>query len=423
MANTLLAQVFGGSLDLIPHIEERAFRVLFRRFVMAQRSTVLTDMSGWNIRKWSTYLHSARAQELSEVTDIPENKIARTRHHQISIKEIGDRYILSDRRISTDLENIIAEVIRYMGYSLGTKVESDLYTKAMNSFTGGTLGDGTGTFSIAQLVQAQMEMEKQNLDRDMWYVVIHPYQALAVLEDLATFSGASAGRDTSGWRDASLQGLTVPAFGNINIVRGSLLPRNGMVWQYRNYGTGGTIRLEIGTNHVVGTDITAAITVSGTATTMASNIQTALNNLSGQSGWSVDGSGGNADIVITAPATSYFDAESELRIAIDQDNPTPPGYKSSYDLVTGLSGAPTDPNGDSLGGVVYEKSGKAKALFFNRRALVFDIRQGMQSFVDNKLYQGRAVEYAMNMKYGVERLQEEYGMFIYTDATSPTHVS
>lgn len=415
MALNAVTQVLGAGLDLIPHIEEGAFRYTMRNFAMPSRVTVYSDMSGFNVRKISEYIPTRRAQELAEDTAIPDHIINRVRKAEIEPKEVGDRYRISDRRSDTDLENIVSDTIMFLGYAIGAQKEADLIDTALNTFAGGTLS--ATDYSIDLAIQAQFEF-KQQAWREQIYHVIHPFQAMKVMRELATFYGTDAGVNMN-FREQALRGFTVPAFDNLNIVVSEMLPRT-VKHRVKIYGTGGTFRLEIGTGQEVGVNITAPITVAGASAT-ATNIANALNALTGQSGWTcVDGGGGLTDLEVQAPIA--LDAESELRVAIDTSNPTLPNYASDYDLVTGLSGNPTDPLGNDIGVEVEEISATAKSLFFHRSALVYDIRQPVTAFQEME-HQGRTLEISAYEKYGVGGWRSERGMFISTNATSPLAVS
>lgn len=416
MALTAVTQILGAGLDLIPHIEEGAFRYSLRNFAMAGRVTTYNDMTGFNDRKISEYIRTRRAQNLLEDTAIDDHVINRVRKATISPTEIGDRYRISDRRSDTDLENIVSDTITFLGHNMGARKEADLQAQALASFQGGTLS--ATDYSIDLAIQAQYEF-KQQATRDILYHVIHPFQALKVMRELATFYGTSAGVNMS-FRERGLRGFSVPAFDNLNIVVGDYLPRV-VKHRVKVYGTGGTFRLEIGTGQEVGVDVTGAITVSATPATTATNVASALNALTGQSGWTcVDGGGGNDDLEVQAPVA--LDVESELRVATDLASPTLPKYWSEYDLVTTLSSNPTDPNGADIGVQVEEISATAKALMFHPSALVYDIRQPVTAFRELTM-QGRTVEISAHEKYGVGGWRGERGLFISTNATSPFAVA
>jgi hypothetical protein len=418
MAVNQLSQVFGGALDLIPHIEERAFRWTFRNYAMIPRVTIFTDMSGFNDRKISEYIPTRRAQDLSEDTAIPDHIFNRVRESSIAPTEVGERYRISDRRWQTDRENVVSDAILFLAKAIGDRKEADIIAQALSSFKMGTIGGAATEFTIDLPIAGQFQF-MQNAIRDQIYLVVHPFQVKNVITDLADFHGSDAGVNMN-FRERALQGFTIPMFNGLNLAVSEFLPRK-VVYKVSTYGTGGTFRLEIGTDQEVGVEITAAITAAASGNTVATNIAAALNALTGQSGWTAAATSDDpARITVTAP--EYVDAESELRVAIDTSDPTLPKRKSSYDLITGLSGAPVDSGGDSLGVVVAEISADTKALMFTRDALVYDVRQPVQAFAET-VYQGRTLEISGYEKYGVGHWRDERGLFIQSVATSPLAVT
>lgn len=415
MALNGLSLVFGGGKDFIPHVELGALRWSQRKYVMLPRVTNYGDMTGWNVRKISEYLKFRSAQTLAEDTAIPDTTLARARKATVSPKEIGDRYRISDRRASTDIEDIIGDVIEALGTSIGEAKERDLQALALSTFIGGTIGDGTADYSLDQPIDGQHEFMK-NARTGLIYHVIHPFQAKKILKDLVAFSGSSAGAPLD-FRNAAIRSWTVPGFDNLNIVVGDYVPRR-VIHNLKVYGTGGTFRLAVGDGQQAGVNLTAAITVSGTTATMQTNIETALNALTfpGNGTWDCTGAD-NLNIVVTPPAGVFLDADSELRVAVDYANPTLIGQKSAYDLVTSLSGAPLDIDGASLGVVISEKSATAKALLFMSDALVHDSRDSVRGSFE-LVNQGRTAEYAAYTTYGTAGWRRERGMFIHTKANS-----
>lgn len=415
MALNGLSAVFGGGLDLIPHIEMGAIRWTQRNYVMAARVATLNDMTGWNVRKVSEYLKYRRAVELDEDTDIPDTTLARKRKTSIEPEEFGDRYRISDRREDTDLENIIADTIEALGKSIGDRKEQRFFDAALANFRGGTLGSAAVDYSINYPIDGQHEFIHRARSGQLFHV-IHPFQAREVLKDLVQFNGTDAGVALA-FRESAIKSWSVPGFDNLNIAVSDFVPRN-VIHNLDVYGTGGTFRLAIGDGRTIGEDVTAAITVDAVTATMQTNIKTALEALTfdGNGTWTLSGAD-NLSIVITPPTTLYFDAERELRVAIDYSTPTLEGEKSAYDLVTGLSGAPEDINGDDLGVVVSEKSGTAKSLLFYRDALLQDIRKPVKAFFE-LVHQGRTAEYSAYETTAIDGWRSELGMFIVTKANS-----
>lgn len=418
MALNGLDVVFGSGKDLIPHIEERAIRYTMRNYVMAQRVKRFTDMTGWNDRKISEYLRGRRAQDLAEDTDIPNTRLVRSRKASIAPSEYGDMYRISDRRADTDLENIIADTVEALGRAIGDRREEKFFNAALSGFRGGNIGGSSTDYSIDLPIEGQFEFRKLARSGTLWHVV-HPFQAKTVMKSLVAFSGASAGAPLA-FRDAAIRSWQIPGFENLDIAVSDFIPRK-IVNNILVYGTGGTFRLALFSGDSIGVNVTAAITVSATVATMKANIKAALEALTftGNGTWTVGGTT-LLDMTITPPATLYLDGDSELRVAVDMTDASTASQlneKSAYDLVTGLSGAPLDKDGASLGVVITEKSATAKSLLFYSDAIVWDLRKGLKTnlFITK---QGRTAEYSAYETSGIGEWRGELGMTIETKANS-----
>ena len=109
--------------------------------------------------------------------------------------------------------------------------------------------------------------------------------------------------------------------------------------------------------------------------------------------------------------------QPEFVVAIDYDNPTVPGEQSAYDLVTTVTGGPSDIFGDELGVQVWERSATCKSLLFFRDALIHDVRKPVKAFFELTM-QGRTAEYSVYETYGVGDWRPELGMTIETKCSS-----
>lgn len=433
----LLRNADNIGFKLIPHVEEAALKYALGNYVMGSRMLAMSDMQGWNARKISSYLPTRRAKELAEDTAIPSTKALRARKATIEPKEIGDRYRITERRSSTDLESVIADTVSFLGEAIGSKIESDAFATALSTFRGGTLGSGASDYSLNLMLQAAT-LFRARRKRGQLFHVIHPYQALPVMESLIDYAGAQVNptyRDAAANRLANtdITEFDLPTFGNVNLAVGERLPRR-VIFKLAVLGDGGTFRLQVGDDGVIGENITAAITVSTTAATMVTNVQTALNALdmsgyySGAGTWTVSGTD-IANLTITPPTDMHLEDAIQLRVAVkqDEDATLDGGFieanlqKSAYDLVTNPDGSITDQDGNSIGVALYERSATAKSLLFQRESMIFDIRRSVTSHFE-LVYQGRTAEYAASMVYGLGGWSPELGMFIETKANSPLAV-
>lgn len=436
----LLANTDGIGFKLIPHIEEAALKYVIHNTVMASRVAVKTDMTGYNVRKVSEYVRGRRAQDLQEDTEIPDTTMVRARKAHITPYEVGDRYRITNRRQDTDIESIVADTVEHLGLGISERVEVDLLDTALATFRGGTLGSASTTYSLNLMLQAATVFRARARHGDIFHVV-HPYQALPEMEKLIEYNNATqqanlSYRDNaaSGLQTSDLRTFRLPTFGITDLAVSELLPRR-ISFQLKIYGDGGTFRLQLGDGYELGTNITDAITVTGTPATDITAIAAAINALpaSVRGGtWSVTGTD-MEDLTVTPPTDFYTPDPDNLRIAnkFDEDavilgQTGVTLQKSAYDLVTDGGGDPTgatDMNGTPVGVELLERAGAtAKSLIFQPMSILWDIRQGVQSFFE-LTKQGRTAEYSGHMVYGAGQWSPELGMFILTKAESPYAVS
>jgi hypothetical protein len=387
--------------DIIPFVADRAFRTTMFRFVLAGRVLTKGDMRGWNLRKTSEYLPGSRASQLSEATEIPSNVMTRKFVQQIEPTEWGDRYPITDRRMSTDPENILSDTIEYLGYSLGSQRERLLFTALETAAEGNTIGSTGSGFSTDLLFQAQSLFMAKGITVPS-FAAIHPYQ---VLDIQLEYNNLSLPAVTS-FRDQALRGFIdnrmFSGFGNTNIAVAPLLPRRVTYKLDFSTADGGTFRLHVGGQN------TAEIAYSGTVGTLSTNIETALNALDGESGWNVTGSD-QTDLTIVAPRD--LDAEDELRVAYRPEDDSGALYYN--DLTDGGVA------GDWL--TISERSATAKARFWIRDAVIYDRRSALNTFMEETM-QGRVLEVSQYETYGVGPWHRDRAMLIETDASAPNAV-
>lgn len=420
MANAILADIYGAGLTLVPHVEMAAIMWMERMYAMPSRVTKWTDMSGWNVRKWSEYGKYGRAVNLSENTAIPSTSLRRKRKNEIEPYEVGSRYVITDRRASTDLENIIADSVRALGKGMGDRLEADLIDVGVNDFIGGRLGSAATAYTFDLAISGQFAFKQDNRQGRLHHI-IHPFQALQVQQTLAQVTGSNAGVNMD-FRERAVNSVSVPAFGNLEIVTSMFLPRR-VVHRLKLYGTSGTFRLGYQQADTIGTNVTAAISANATHGTVATAVAAALNALTPSLGTWVVTSASLLDITITPPAGVFLDYDSELRLASDLTTPagiTLAGEKSSYDLVGTLTSAPLDIHGASIGVEIGEKSASCRSLMYFDEAIAWDLRSPVKAhFNPGDPVQGRAVEYSAYTVYGVGVYRPELGITIETTANSP----
>lgn len=394
MAMTSVQQILYNGEDLVPWIEESAFQYAMHRFTMANRVLTLSDMPGsWNVRKVSEYSKQRMAQELDENTQIPEAIMVRKRKSTIEPLEWGDRYPVTNRRTGTDPEPVLRDTVSALGYSLGRRKEKQLFDAALNSFTGGTLGSTSSAYSLDLAIAAQAVFASRALEGELFHV-IHPFQELAVMKELIDLSNPAVPE----FRNRFIRSWDFGGFGGLNIAVATLLPRKVLHRLVFAGITSGNFKLQWNS----GDQITANIAYNSTPATLASNIQTALNAVSGSSGWVVTAPTSNVNnIQVQAPY--YLDAENELTFG-----------KTAEDVF--------DETFDAGTLTIQEVSAVARSLIFEREALIHDARQGVKVEREWKPSY-RTLDIMGYEVYGVGGWRPERGMFIDSDCTSPVAVA
>jgi hypothetical protein len=395
--------------DLTPHIEEAAVRYSLYSTVMSARVRTLTDMAGsWNTRKVSEYLRPNRATKLSEGTLIPDSTIYRARLNSVSPDEWGASYPISKRRMGTDLEDIVSEVVTTLGQSLGLRREKKLFQTANGmADSTNTYNQVANTYSMSYQIALQQEFAKRGLaGSGELFHVIHPYQAIGVKEALVDLSKAAPVK----FRDELIQSWNVGGFGGLNVAESALLPRRVIYKMDFGGTTPGTFKLRIGESPTDGTElITGDITFNATEATLATNMETAL-NLLGVGTWDVTGAD-STDMTVTPPATWFVDAEDELRVPVTSDNN---GVKVYDSALTG--GALSYP-------VISERVGSTvRSPMFFREALLLDIRDPFtyRTYMDEKY---RVLQSFAYETYATSDWRPEYILFVTTKCESPFAVA
>lgn len=400
---TQFSQVSSVLNGLTPHIEERALRYALHRGVMPQRVLLMTDMSGWNVRKVSEYIRPRNAVKLDEGVAIPDALAIRKRLAEISPYEWGDSYPVSERRYSTDLEPILTDVIRFLGESLAVRREKLLQQAVFALATSAnTISQTSNVYDLAYQTPLQVEFEKNGLadDGQLWHV-IHPYQSIGVKNELIKLTNAA----NPTFRDAMINSWRVGGFGNLDVASTSFLPRR-MVYKISVTGSApaGTFKLRAGEIAASGLEsVTGDITINTTHATMLSNILAALNALT-HGTWT--GSSTALDnITITAPTGYYVDVLDELRLPLDADGDPD---------TSGLTGYPATTNV-----TIVEKVGAtAKAPMFFRSVVAWDVRKPV-TFESEWHGKYRVAENYISETYGVAPWRSDRVLFVETKCESP----
>lgn len=386
MTMTSVQQILANP-SLVPWVEEAAFKYSMQRFVMASRVLVKTDMSGWNTRKISELLRPTGAKALSEGVEIPASKMHRKRLAEIAPSEWGDMYPITDRRIDTDPESVLSDVVTALGYSLGLRREQELFrvvlANAEHAFTYGT------NYDIGHAIQAQTLFGGKNYDGEVFHV-IHPYQELSIMSELLKMSNTAV----PDFRNEFIRQWNFGGFGGLNIAVSNMTPRK--VLSRLVFGSAPvaaeTFRLRFGLKD------TANIAIGANVAATVTNIKTALDAL-GFGAFTVTGTNYN-NVRVQSPV--FVDEEMQLELGRDDEG----------DIVNNVTGSI----------VIQEVSAVARAPFFERSGVIYDIRKALNVYQE-WFPRRRTLEIGAYETYGVGAWRDERLGFIETNATAPNAVA
>ena len=377
--------------SLTPHIEERAFKYSMYAGALPSRVTVYSDMQGYNTRKVSEYFRTRRATKLSEGVAYGEATAKRGRTYEVTPSEWGDSFPISERRITTDLENIVGDVVEFLGDSLAMRKEKEMWKLLISlANSGNTLSQSSNDYSIGYTVGMQQEFVKRAFTNEQVFTLLHPFQTKPVLKELVDLS-----KNADNVTRSAVRSWLIGGSGNLEVAEAPSMPRK-VVYKLNISATSGTFKLRAGENADGVEQITANITVSTTPATMVTNIQNALNALS-LGTWAVSGSANN-NLTVTPPATLYVDAEDELQIPRLADGT----------LDAALTGGTV---------TIQERSATALSPMFTRSALVLDVRTPCELTSEVDLQKRVLLTYGREV-YGVSRWRDERIYFLETKADS-----
>ncbi len=380
---------------LIPWIEQRALDYVKQRFVMATRVTNLDDMTGYNDRRISQKKAPGKAQLLSEGVDIPSiHAIMRKRLNAISPSEWGDVYEVTNRRTSTDPEEVLVDVVEALGYSLGRQREEALFAAELgNVNTRLVLSAPTSPYTIDQAVALQTVMEAKAWADSQIYHVIHPYQELDVKLELIKLTNAAVPE----FRNKFINQWTYGGFGGLNIAVSGMVPRKVM---YRVVFQGTPVAAQIFRLNVELTD-TADIAIGAAVANTVTNIQSALDTAVGAGRYTV-----------TAPTSNYNNIRIQSNNFLSEENVLDFGLDANGDPVNNVTGSFR----------FEEVSAVARAPFFQQVGVIADHRQPV-SVYQQWFPRKRTLEIGATEVYGIGPWLSERNGYIETDATSPVAVA
>lgn len=382
--------------SLINPIWVATLQYIRQTFVMPARVLTFNDTRGMATRKAAEYLDPGTPTDnLAETQDLTTTEFDKALRATLSPKEIGKQYIITDRRVETDVDNVIPDAVSAIGYSIGRKVEGDLLS-LLTSLAGGTIGTTSTALSLSKIWAARSLMASRAIPGP-YTVVLHPYQYLDIQTELTTLTNAI---DLTQQQQA-FDNYFIPKIGDMDLVVSNLVPIVGTTSDVQTVTvngtpTGGTFTLSFGGY------TTSALAYNETA----ANVQAALRALpsiyldsgTGAANVTVSGSAGG-------PFTVTFVAELKGRnLQV---------MTANYSALTGGT-APTVTIAHTTPGVANAVGG-----MFNRNALAFDVRRGLriEPFRDPSL---RSTELNATMIYAYGAWRPEFGIQLVSDATDPS---
>lgn len=362
---------------LLPDIWEGAIYYAQHRFVMPSRVRLFTDRQGITPRKVSRYTEAGGAAVYAETADITNTTFERALLQTLTPAEIGKMIELTDTRVETDLENVVSDASRDLGYTLGRKFEEDILS-VVDTLSGGTIGDGTANMAVNSILQARTMLEAAAVDGP-YVAVLHPYQYYDIAASLQAVA-ADVPQRNQVWDSFYIRGIA-----DVEFVVSSLLPRFiTHTVTVTGSPTGGTFTL------TVGEQTTSAQAYNESA----ANLQTDLRALSST----------GSDLTVTGSAGGPW----EVTFIND-------GFSNGKELVledNSLTG------GSSPSVTIVEKSANVKTPVYARNALAADMRRGLRIEPDRDASK-RASELVATMIYAYGTWEDDHGVLVHSDASSP----
>lgn len=183
MANeTIVSQIS----QFVDNVHEGALYVAQQRFVM-NRLVKQFRGKGMAARDVTQYVEGTVDTDLGELEDLTPSLFERRLLAQIKPKEIGKQYLVTDRRIDTDTEDVMADAALELGYEIGKAVEVDLLAQ-FAKFTGGSVGAAGATLTWTNIYEARTRLAAAGVPSP-YNVVLHEWQWF----DLAIVTNVAAG--------------------------------------------------------------------------------------------------------------------------------------------------------------------------------------------------------------------------------------
>ena len=158
---------------LLPDIWEGAMLVARDNNIMSALIRNFDDASGMAPRK-STIYGTVTFRNLAETDDVVAQQYTRALKSTLTPGEVAASFFLSDQRIESDDQDIVADAARELGVGYAQKIETDIISQ-FGSVTGGTIGTNATAMTWGKILAAQSVLRAANAPMP-YTVALHPYQ-------------------------------------------------------------------------------------------------------------------------------------------------------------------------------------------------------------------------------------------------------
>lgn len=220
MANeTVVSQIN----QFIPLIWEGALMYVRFNTAMPNLVRVFADRQGMTPRSVTQWVEGTVQNDLGELEDLTPTLIERELLAQLTPAEHGVQYLITDRRLETDNENVLAAAAQKIGYEMGKNLEVALLND-IQKFTGGQVGTANAALTWADIYNGRARLAAAGVPAP-YSVVLHEWQWL----DLATAANivASGVNHSMKIRDEIQSKYYMGSMGDMNFFVSGLLPIDG----------------------------------------------------------------------------------------------------------------------------------------------------------------------------------------------------
>lgn len=162
--------------QFLPDVWEAALDYAQQNFVMGNLVTVFADMAGMQGRMVTENEAGTVNTNLAETQDLTPQAFNRRLLASLTPAEHGMQYMVTDRRVASDDESVLADIAQEIGYAMGKKVEQDLLGD-FSSFTGGSVGSAGSGMTWQLIFDGRARLAAAGIPGP-YNVVLHEYQWL-----------------------------------------------------------------------------------------------------------------------------------------------------------------------------------------------------------------------------------------------------